>query len=292
VELLTKKVMAAEKPSVPFARCVRLRAIVGILAVVLPVLTLAGCGQFKLATEPVEAGEIERIADSIADHWCDPASIRASGNGRLSRSNSTTRFSFAILYDAPSWARMDVHPTATITGPVGNLHFQLDGACPEAYLPDAPLWIEGCLGDEWAGVDEIDMPALMLGFLTPRTVLSIDSPEVGIDKGRTVVRGLVGERTVIFTLTNDLRELKQAQIGDRDGGYVIKINYEGHGWKSEIPVPRTATLIYDSPDTRPEELRLLFTRFRRGPSVDRSAHRMAVPVGLSPVGWDELELWR
>ena len=59
-----------------------------------------------------------------------------------------------------------------------NLHLQMDGICSEAYLPGLPLWIQGCLGDEWDALDEIDLPALMLGFLTPRTLLSVDRPEV------------------------------------------------------------------------------------------------------------------
>ncbi len=289
---LIEKIIVAEDPSPRPGPGIRACAMMRTLVVALFALTLAGCGKLQIATEPVEADEIAKIAATIADHWDDPASIRASGNGRISRSNSMIRFSFDILYDAPSWIRMDARPTAAITGPVGNLHFQLDGACSEAYLPHVPLWIEGCLGDEWAGLDEIDMPALMLGFLTARTVLSIDNPEVGVEKDLTVVRGHVGEKTVTFTLTSDLRELRQAEIGAGDEGYHIAINYEGHGWKDGIPVPHTATFVYDSRDTRPEELRLLFTRFKRGPSADRTAHRIAIPVGLNPVGWDELKLWR
>ncbi len=284
--------MVTEKLSAVGGPCARRRATPAILAIALILATLAGCGRHELRTEPVEAGKLERIATTIADHWGEPSSVRASGTGRLSTSNSMTRFSFALLYDDPSWIRMDVRPTAVITGPIGSLQLEVDGTCSEAYLPGVPLWIEGCLEDEWDGLDMIDLPALMLGFLTPRTLLSIDSPEVGGSKGLTLIKGLVGERSVAFTLTDDLRELKRVEIADGDGNGKIEIDYVGHGWKSGIPAPHTSTLVYDSRSTRPQELKLLFTRFRRGPAVDRVALRIAVPAGLGAVGWDELKLWR
>ncbi len=292
MHLLIEKVMVTDAPVSPPGAGIQLRAIVRAVLIVIFLLMLAGCSKVPLATEPVGSGEIESIAGTIADHWKNPPSVRASGNGRISRSNSMIRFSFAILYDTPSWVRMDARPTAAITGPIGNLHFQLDGICAEAYLPHVPLWIKGCSGDEWPGLDDIDMPALILGFLTPQTLLSIGNPEVGVDQDLTVIKGRLGKGTVAFSLTSDLRELRRAEIVADDEGYHITINYEGHGWKGGIPAPRTTTLVYDSRDTRPEELRLLFTRFKRDASVDRDAHRIAVPVGLGPVDWNELKLWR
>lgn len=264
----------------------------GILAIALLVLMAAGCGLPEFRTELLQEHELEEIAATIAHHWGEPASMRASGTGRLSTSNSMTRFSFAVLYDDPSWIRVDVRPTAAITGPIGNLHLQMDGTCSEAYLPALPLWIEGCLGAEWDALDEIDLPALMLGFLTPRTLLSIDRPEVGEADGLRIIRGLVGERAVTFTLTDDLRELVRVEIADEGGNDSIEIDYAGHGWKKGIPAPLTATLVHDSRDTRPQELKLLFTRLKRGSPIDREALGIAVPPGLSAVSWDELKLWR
>ena len=292
MDLLNEGIMATEKLPLHWSPSTRLRATPAILAIALLVLTLSGCGRPEFRTEPLEEYELERIAATIADHWGDPASMRASGSGRLSTSNSMTRFSFAVLYDDPSWIRVDVRPTAVITGPIGNLHFQMDGICSEAYLPGLPLWIQGCLGDEWDALDEIDLPALMLGFLTPRTLLSIDRPEVGETEGLTVIAGLVGERTIAFTLTDDLRELVRVEIADGDGNETIEIDYVGHGWKKGTPAPRTVTLVHDSQDTRPQELKVLFTRLKHGPPVDREALSIAVPPGLSAVSWDELKLWR
>jgi len=256
------------------------------LCVTLAAIAMGGCGPPAPGGDPLAPPELEQFARSL-DRAAPPTGLRGSGSGSLSGADRRTFFTFAALTDGEGWLRADLRPSSPAAPSGFTAQLEIDGACARLYFPSTHTMVSDCLEDP--PVD--DLAPLLLGRIDGGVVRRLRAPRLLV--GEDTMQ-LTGERDgVHLELTLDAETLRLRRVEAEGPDEVwVTAEYEGHGWKESLPLPRVTVVRYGRSGRTHGRLRLEFDRLRRADDVDPTTHEIFVVPGSRELSWGDLTLWR
>ncbi len=250
-------------------------------------LVAAGCGGPPVKTEPLAPTEIERIAAKLDESIELLSALRAGGTGSLSTQDHRTEFVLAALYDRPGWLRADMRPSSPAAPSGFAAYVLVENACARMFIPSSLLEVSDCI-DPLPFAD----PALLLfGLISGDDIRMLESPIAELRGDDLVLAGRRGELRLEFTVESDAYRLTNFSLR-APGDVWFTGEYDGHGWKQSLPLPRTTILKFGRKGRTQARLRFEFDRLRSSDHVDRTAHDVVSPPGTTVSTWGDLALWR
>jgi hypothetical protein len=237
--------------------------------------------------EPFAPSDLEMVAVGLDRATERAQALRCSGTGLLSTPEHRSPFTFAALYDGPAWLRADIRPSSPAAPSGFSAQMLVENACARMYFPSSLVMVADCVED----LPLTDPSLLLFGLISGEDLRLLEGPEAGRRDGRLLVTGRRGEMQMEFTLDPGSGALTGFEARGDDGAW-LTVEYEGHGWKESLPLPRTTTLRFGRGGRSQARVRLEFERLRAIDPVDRNAHDVIPPPGTKVSRWGDLALWR
>lgn len=258
------------------------------LAVTLVALALvAGCGGMRVPTESLTASDLDRIAAEVDATARDLTALRGTGSGLLSSDDHRTPFAFAVVYDRAGWLRADIRPSSPAAPSGFTAQILVEQECADMLFPSSLVIVTGCLDT----VPFADPALLLFGAVRGEDILGLEDPVAAEDHESMRLTGRRGETRIDLTLDRDTHRLTSIEVRSDDDDW-LSIEYDGHGWKDSLPLPRTTIIRFGRKGRTQARLRFEFDRLRAIDPVDRTALNLVVPPGTTVSGWEDLALWR
>jgi len=257
-------------------------------AAALIVLSLAGCcAGPPLATEPLTSSELDRIASAVDATAREFTALRGSGSGLLSTQEQRSPFAFAAVYDTPGWLRADLRPTSPAAPSGFAAHLRVEGACADLLFPSSLVMVTDCLD----GTPFSDPALLFFGAFLGDDLRRLEDARASENDDAISLTGRCGEQQISIALARGTSLLTRVEVRTDDESW-LTLDYEGHGWKDSIPLPRTTVIRIGRKGRTQARLRFDFDRLRVSDPVERSTLDLVVPPGTTVSTWGDLTLWR
>ena len=255
-------------------------------------LLLLGCARAPVGEEPVRPAELADLAEALKGAAPSADSYRATGTGEIRASGRTLNVAFAMMYERPGWLRADLRPALGTMGANLTALALLEGDCARLYFPARLIEVTGCLSDVLAPPDWLDAASFLIGL--PDAAFFEDLTEVTRSRRRGTVSltGLAHGRRVRVEIDESGPFITMIELTELESGESVRAQYEGHGWKPGLFVPRTVSFVALEGTSRELEVRLHYETFRAGGTVDRSRYALEIPPGVLEIDWRELSIWR
>lgn len=261
------------------------------LAVACGIALSAGCARPPSPGEPVDRDEVVKLAKALEVPGPGIAGLRGSGGGEVTVSGRGTTASFAFVYSAPGWIRLDIRPELGAAAHALSSLSILDGQCLATYFPARAVEVTGCLSDLAADVPDVDFAALALGMPSLAFLDELVDARLARLEDALVLTGTLAGRRLELRADGSPATISTLELELTPGGSLLRLSYAGRGWHAVRALPRSVEISVTGGE-RDVRLRLELTQALALDRVSREEYALEVPPAARRISWADLGLWR